>query len=53
MTLGHAFWFLMLLWLVLGAAPHVRARSWPAGSDLVPFLAVCCAGWALFGPPVQ
>ncbi len=52
MSLCIAFWVLMLLWAVLGAA--MAPRTWPAlGTALLPFLAVFCLGWATFGPPIH
>jgi hypothetical protein len=52
MTLGLAFWILMLLWLVLGTW-----WSWPnhvaVGGNLMLFLLLMLLGWRVFGAPLH
>ena len=56
MPIQFVFWLLMALWLIFGIArPNwapTKAALTGAAGDLVPFLAVCCLGWVLFGPAV-
>jgi hypothetical protein len=55
-TLSILFWILMILWLLFGAAPYMRAgeKSWSViGQGLVVWLAVAVLGWAVFGPIVK
>jgi hypothetical protein len=55
MTKRLAFWILMLLWLVFGAAWHLALLGPVAvwGAALIPFLLILLIGWHVFGPPVQ
>jgi hypothetical protein len=59
MTLGLAFWILMLLWLVLGVIwPRwpINAGApglWPLGGDLLLFVLLMLLGWHSFGPPLH
>ena len=59
MTLGIAFWILMLLWLVLGAYPFWNKSSpapvnWGlAGGGIVLFILLVLLGWHSFGPPIH
>ena len=52
MTLGLAFWILMLLWLVFGIW-----RSWPdhfaVGGSLLLFILLLLLGWHDFGAPIH
>ncbi len=52
MTLGLAFWILMLLWLVFG-----MWNSWPnhvlVGGNLLLFILLLLLGWHDFGPPIR
>jgi O-antigen ligase len=52
MSLGLAFWILMLLWLVFG-----MWRSWPdhyiVGGNLLLFILLLLLGWKAFGPPIH
>jgi hypothetical protein len=55
MTLGLAFWILMLLWLV-GALWW--SGRWNQGSavwapDLLLFILLLLLGWHAFGPPIH
>lgn len=58
MTLGLAFWILMLLWLVFGLAwnwpggPTVGPYG-PIGNALLLFLLLLLLGWRVFGPPLH
>jgi len=58
MTLGLAFWVLMILWLVLGIwwrwpATPAPAAFWPLGGDLLLFILLLLLGWHSFGPPLH
>ncbi len=59
MTLGLAYWILMLLWLVLGvywswpATPGHPAGYWPLGGNLLLFILLVLLGWKVFGPPIH
>lgn len=55
MSLGLAFWVLMLIWLVFGLAWHfgVIGAHGPLGSALLLFLLFLLLGWKVFGPPLQ
>ena len=52
MTLGLAYWILMLLWLVFGVW-----SSWPdikaAGGNGLLFILLVLIGWKVFGPPIH
>ena len=52
MSLGLAFWILMLLWLVFGAW-----WAWPnhyaLGGNLMLFILLLLLGWKVFGAPVH
>jgi len=54
MTLGLAYWILMLLWLVLGVwanwpATNMRA----AGGHGLLFILLVLLGWKVFGAPIH
>lgn len=59
MSLGLAFWILMLLWLVLGfwwAWPGTATgyHNWfPLGGTLLIFILFLLLGWKVFGPPIH
>lgn len=57
MTLGLAFYILMLLWLVFGAVTYwpgsQYANYWPAGNWLLLFLLFLLLGWKVFGAPLH
>ena len=58
MSLGLAYWILMLLWLVLGlwwAWPSSPGyHGWfPVGNTLLIFLLFLLVGWKVFGPPLH
>lgn len=52
MTLGHAFWILMLVWLVFWTW-----QNWPnqtaMGGGLLIFVLLALLGWHNFGPPIH
>ena len=52
MTLGLAFWILMLLWLVLGIW-----QTWPnyplVGGNVLLFVLLLLLGWHGFGAPIH
>jgi len=55
MTLGLAYWILMLLWLVFGLALHF-GPAWPYwgwGGGLLLFILLLLLGWRVFGPPLH
>ena len=58
MTLGLAFWILMLFWLVFGLVwnwPNnpVPAHYWPIGNVVLLFLLFLLLGWQVFGAPLH
>jgi len=56
MTLGLAFWILMLIWLVFGVAVHggyVAGGAVGWGSTLLLFMLFLLLGWRVFGAPLQ
>lgn len=52
MTLGLAFWIVMLVWLIFGVWSSVTARAWPF-PDAIHFILFFLLGWAAFGPPIH
>lgn len=56
MTLGLAFWVLMLIWFVFGVLIHFSYVAGPYvvfGSNLLLFVLFLLLGWATFGPPLH
>lgn len=58
MTLGLAYWILMLLWLVLGLYVgwsdwSVGVRPFIIGGNLLLFILLLLLGWQVFGPPLR
>lgn len=55
MSLGLAFWILMLLWLVLyGVAWRASPQPWfQAGPNVLLFFIILILGWHVFGAPVH
>lgn len=55
MTLGLAFWILMLIWLVFGLAWHggYVGTYGPMGGTLLLFCLLALLGWHSFGPPLH
>ena len=52
MTLGLAFWILMLVWLVFGVW-----QTWPdvkaGGGNFLLFVLLALVGWRIFGAPIH
>jgi hypothetical protein len=57
MTLGLAFYILMLLWLVFGLVvgwPYGTTVGWHfLGGNLLLFFLLLLLGWKVFGPPLH
>jgi hypothetical protein len=58
MTLGLAFWVLMLLWLVFGFAWNWPGNTavgqyGPIGNTVLLFMLLLILGWHAFGPPLH
>ncbi len=56
MTLGLAYWILMLLWVVFGVWPNWPAGGAsfrPFGGSLLLFILLLLLGWHVFGPPIH
>jgi hypothetical protein len=55
MTLGLAYWVLMLIWLVWGLLTHFGyAGSYSADVNVVLlFILFLLLGWQTFGPPLH
>lgn len=52
MTLGLAYWILMLIWLAFGIYQN-RASLPAAGGDGLLFILLVLLGWKVFGPPIH
>jgi hypothetical protein len=55
MTLGLAFWILMLIWFVFGVIVHVgwAAHYSAIGNMLLLFVLFLLLGWKVFGAPIH
>jgi hypothetical protein len=58
MTLGLAFWILMLIWLLFGLAWNWPGNTavgqyGPVGNTLLLFFLLLILGWHSFGPPLH
>jgi len=55
MTLGLAFWIIMLIWLVFGGLLHfgMVTAAWAGISTLLLFVLFGLLGWQIFGPPLH
>lgn len=53
MTLGLAFWIIMLLWLALGLWRHWGVWGIDLGGSLLVFLLFLLLGWQVFGAPLR
>ena len=55
MTLGLAYWVLMLIWLAFGLAVHfgVVAGLWAGVNIVLLFILFVLLGWQVFGPPLH
>jgi hypothetical protein len=55
MSIGFAFWMLMILWLIFGFFSwrgYVGAYGW-VGNTLLLFILFALLGWHDFGPPIH
>jgi hypothetical protein len=55
MSVGLAFWILMLIWLVFGVLSHlglVGTYGLVGGTVLI-FVLFLLVGWKVFGPPLH
>ena len=56
MTLGLAFWILMLIWLVFGIVLPLTPYGHPyavVGGNLLIFILFLLVGWKTFGAPLH
>ena len=55
MTLGLAYWVLMLVWLVFGILTHFGyAHGWGAAANVILlFILFLLLGWQVFGAPLH
>jgi hypothetical protein len=56
MTLGLAYWVLMLIWLVFGLLTHfgmVGTAIGPVADIVLLFFLFLLLGWQVFGPPLH
>ena len=55
MTLGLAFWIIMLVWLVFGALLlfGMVGTTWAGASTLLLFVLFGLLGWQVFGAPLH
>ena len=55
MTLGLAYWVLMLIWLVFGLLLHFGyvAGPWAGVNIILLFVLFVLLGWQVFGPPIH
>lgn len=55
MTLGLAYWILMMIWLVFGLLVHfgVVGGLWAQGNVLLLFVLFVLLGWQAFGAPLH
>lgn len=55
MSIGLAFWILMLIWLVFGILVHFGYVGGfaVAGNAILLFILFLLLGWKVFGPPLH
>jgi hypothetical protein len=55
MTLGLAYWILMLIWFVFGALLHFGyvGGLWAGGNIVLLFVLFVLLGWQVFGAPLR
>jgi ABC-type polysaccharide/polyol phosphate export permease len=56
MTLGLAYWIIMLVWLVFGVlwrSGFIDAPYAPVGNYVLLFVLFGLLGWQVFGPPLR
>lgn len=51
MSVGLAFWIVMLVWLVFGV--WTGRAAWFTGGSAVEFIAIALLGWKVFGAPLH
>jgi len=52
MSLGLAYYILLLLWLVYGCYTNWANRP-VVGGNVIAFLLFLLVGWKVFGPPIH
>lgn len=55
MTLGLAYWVLMLIWVVFGALVHTGyvVGPWAGVNIILLFILFVLLGWQVFGAPLH
>ena len=56
MTLGLAYWIIMLIWLLFGLyTGYIGGLASPylVGGNLMLFVLLVLIGWKIFGPPLH
>ena len=55
MSLGLAYWVLMLVWLAFGLALHLGYVNgvWGGFNIVLLFILFALVGWQVFGPPLH
>jgi hypothetical protein len=56
MSLGLAFWILMLIWLIFGLYFGYQSTAYSPyliGGNLMLFVLLLLLGWQVFGPPLR
>jgi hypothetical protein len=55
MSLGLAFWILMLVWAAFGVIGVYRSETpwWGWGGTVLHFVLFLLLGWQVFGPPLH
>lgn len=55
MTIGLAFWIIMLVLLVFGIALHMGlvAGAWAGANNLIEYVLFGLLGWGIFGAPLR
>lgn len=54
MSLGLAFWIIMLLWLIFRLWQSWPVQGpWPVAGDLLLFVLFLLLGWKTFGAPIH
>lgn len=54
MSLGLAFWILMLVWFVFSAVGlHKDGNMWALSGSVLTFVLFLLLGWQVFGPPIR
>lgn len=53
MSIGLAFWIIMLLWLLFRVWQSWPSPGWPVAGDLMLFILFLLVGWKVFGAPIH